>query len=236
MRGEDLVQEYPPLACLETPPHAWGRRWLTNAELWAMRNTPTCVGKTFQAATLSFPQWKHPHMRGEDSDWRGAFIRDGETPPHAWGRRERKPAAGREKRNTPTCVGKTFTAVCTASITWKHPHMRGEDNHACLIHHISEETPPHAWGRPTLAISAELCPGNTPTCVGKTICEKMYGNAMEKHPHMRGEDLLCRETRNRRTETPPHAWGRRVFGHTDEHKNGNTPTCVGKTPRDCQVL
>ena len=229
MRGEDAGTARAFTEELETPPHAWGRRWLTNAELWAMRNTPTCVGKTFQAATLSFPQWKHPHMRGEDSDWRGAFIRDGETPPHAWGRRERKPAAGREKRNTPTCVGKTFTAVCTASITWKHPHMRGEDNHACLIHHISEETPPHAWGRPSCHAHSLQKGRNTPTCVGKTYASYIGGAVPRKHPHMRGEDNLRKNVRQRNGETPPHAWGRLTVHRCKLRNAGNTPTCVGKT-------
>ena len=31
-----------------------------------LRNTPTCVGKTFNESYSASEGWKHPHVRGED--------------------------------------------------------------------------------------------------------------------------------------------------------------------------
>ena len=71
-------------------------------------NTPTCVGKTRPAFVVTVRNWKHPHMRGEDVlrlPVKAIII---ETPPHAWGRRERELPCGVGDGNTPTCVGKTL--------------------------------------------------------------------------------------------------------------------------------
>ena len=107
--------------------------------------------------------------------------------------------------------------------------MRGEDDARFKDSYAAEETPPHAWGRH----------GYTPDI--KTT--------EEKHPHMRGEDMLiCMmaptvgETPPHAWgrhmdgdaslddwETPPHAWGRRAYRHPGPRYSRNTPTCVGKT-------
>ena len=152
-------------------------------------------------------------------------------------------------RNTPTCVGKTWTGVSPAFAPWKHPHVRGEDFNTAL------------W-----KIGLQ---GNTPTCVGKTKNFLLAVRVAQKHPHVRGEDGLRRTGGQSRTETPPRAWGRRgsalvgprrpkhphVRGEDQNTTNmamcqgetpprawgrrilrprkgaflGNTPTCVGKT-------
>ena len=154
-------------------------------------------------------------------------------------------------RNTPTCVGKTWTGVSPAFAPWKHPHVRGEDFNTAL------------W-----KIGLQ---GNTPTCVGKTKNFLLAVRVAQKHPHVRGEDGLRRTGGQSRTETPPRAWGRRgsalvgprrpkhrhVRGEDQNTTNmamcqgetpprawgrrpargqaqtlgGNTPTCVGKTAR-----
>ena len=136
-----------------------GRRGV--GRLYGLKIAPTCVGKTYHSFSLpDFPL---------------------ETPPHAWGRRSYgqglRLARGRlplpcvpfiNDRNTPTCVGKTFLLLRTVLVHQKHPHMRGEDTSGRLEAHPQEETPPHAWGRPTWwGLEAKL-KRNTPTCVGKT--------------------------------------------------------------------
>ena len=70
---------------------------------------------------------KHPHMRGEDDLRHSCQADSGETPPHAWGRRNFVDASGSYGRNTPTCVGKTFFYRISGTKNKKHPHMRGED-------------------------------------------------------------------------------------------------------------
>ena len=52
---------------------------------------------------------------------------------------------------------------------------------------------------------------------------------MKKHPHVRGEDCAMSKAPNPSPETPPRAWGRRLFIFLNFSPRGNTPTCVGKT-------
>ena len=47
---------------------------------------------------------------------------------------------------------------------------------------------------------------------------------------MRGEDIIRYVTFAYFWETPPHAWGRHTPCLSRDFLNGNTPTCVGKTP------
>ncbi len=71
------------------------------------RNTPTCVGKTFDTNPNRSGLEKHPHVRGEDDNPFPRVILNRETPPRAWGRRQRSEVGKVVIGNTPTCVGKT---------------------------------------------------------------------------------------------------------------------------------
>ena len=66
VRGEDLLGLGLFGYLDETPPRAWGRPFSTCRPSAAMRNTPTCVGKTPAGATAEDFEEKHPHVRGED--------------------------------------------------------------------------------------------------------------------------------------------------------------------------
>ena len=135
------------LLALETPPRAWGRRATLNGKGGAHGNTPTGVGKTDTALALKHKMEKHPHGRGEDR--RSAPVRERllETPPRAWGRRGMNQKIKREKRNTPTGVGKTRRSRGRAGRREKHPHGRGEDRVMASLSCFAMETPPRAWGR-----------------------------------------------------------------------------------------
>ena len=75
-----------------------------------------------------------------------------------------------------------------ASVTWKHPHVRGEDKRGGFKSCPFLETPPRAWGRPVSNTAIIALTGNTPTCVGKTYIDIDLLPEIEKHPHVRGED------------------------------------------------
>ena len=111
MRGEDLVVRRVRVADVETPPHAWGRRNWFDCTATALRNTPTCVGKTGNRVMSILRRWKHPHMRGEDSCTRLRASVALETPPHAWGRPPPWALGVVLVGNTPTCVGKTIVGL-----------------------------------------------------------------------------------------------------------------------------
>ncbi len=147
MRGEDTSLRICLYLTRETPPHAWGRPRPRRTVPWRTGNTPTCVGKTRPFLRLGGMNWKHPHMRGEDSHSFPSSPAASETPPHAWGRQSSAELFDRFLGNTPTCVGKTERTSSAKLFFWKHPHMRGED--CCVKQWLVQfvETPPHAWGR-----------------------------------------------------------------------------------------
>ena len=169
MRGEDNPGTGPKGRWVETPPHAWGRQKKRHGAEPAFRNTPTCVGKTWQEKRATVFREKHPHMRGEDKSQTSRLIPFVETPPHAWGRQWSASSRNILFGNTPTCVGKTVPSPTCLPALWKHPHMRGEDHARRPEAGALPETPPHAWGRLKPEQRCPSASGNTPTCVGKTL-------------------------------------------------------------------
>ncbi len=173
-----------------------------------IRNTPTCVGKTAPRSSSGIQPEKHPHVRGEDTYARRYAAAAAETPPRAWGRRKRACVCESGFGNTPTCVGKTTCSKWRYSTIWKHPHVRGEDIRTASRSRYRVETPPRAWGRQKWRKEPGFCDGNTPTCVGKTLCFEGFNILTRKHPHVRGEDVSARYPFGHLIETPPRAWGR----------------------------
>ena len=173
---------------LATPPRAWGRLRHQTTSLYAMRNTPTSVGKTGRSLAWTPKKWKHPHERGEDNASLRVKVASLETPPRAWGRPAPAAPPAKPCRNTPTSVGKTSLCRISGTRPWKHPHERGEDARRLKPQHISEETPPRAWGRPVGRGGRAVPGGNTPTSVGKTWSAPACRPGARKHPHERGED------------------------------------------------
>ena len=57
----------------------------------------------------------------------------------------------------------------------------------------------------------------------------------QKHPHARGEDILCVHSSHNDKETPPRTWGRHSNSITNEFISRNTPTHVGKTATYAQA-
>lgn len=187
-----------------------------------------CVGKTFCVYHRANQLWKHPHVCEEDTCWRIRRTGAAETPPRAWGRPPADTFDDILVRNTPTYVGKTGTGNPALLKTWKHPHVRGEDECPEPLKSVVKETPPRAWGRPFARKSVTEEVRNTPTCVGKTSRGDFYVTVEQKHPHVRGEDNVYEPKLVKSTETPPRAWGRPAKDVHPSGAGGNTPTCVGK--------
>ena len=147
-------------------------------------------------------------MRGEDKRGLLAVHRPLETPPRAWGRLSPNALQNMEFRNTPTCVGKTPQGGKVYDLGWKHPHVRGEDELVSGGLFLWLETPPRAWGRLDGQRKLYKRLRNTPTCVGKTGVRPAVLLCLQKHPHVRGEDLFAASNIVPQQETPPRAWGR----------------------------
>ncbi len=109
VRGEDRKQYGQQRCAWETPPRAWGRPTNVHHGGMVLGNTPTCVGKTALSGVTALRFWKHPHVRGEDSASTSSSTLSTETPPRAWGRLAWRARYCVNRRNTPTCVGKTPT-------------------------------------------------------------------------------------------------------------------------------
>ncbi len=127
VRGEDNAKTGQARPERETPPRAWGRLEHQPAGDLDLGNTPTCVGKTAAVAFNGTASEKHPHVRGEDATRPTPIPARPETPPRAWGRLPTGPENVPVHGNTPTCVGKTYSASTTRELVEKHPHVRGED-------------------------------------------------------------------------------------------------------------
>ena len=110
--------------------------------------------------------------------------------------------------------------------------MRGEDFVWRCRRCSYNETPPRAWGRLFVHVVMPGKSRNTPTCVGKTRFYLVTTVEIQKHPHVRGEDGTKSHSLASWEETPPRAWGRRIYSKQVKNKNRNTPTCVGKTLHD----
>ena len=113
-RGED---DFSPVALkseLETPPRAWGRPDEIQLQLMCLRNTPTGVGKRFDAPYRLILIGKHPHGRGEELNKKTSSRPRWETPPRAWGRGASVRNRRRRGGNTPTGVGKRPVGIVSA--------------------------------------------------------------------------------------------------------------------------
>ena len=235
------------------------------------RYTPTCVGKTYhffqgflagqvhphmrgendgRPPNFGAGQQVHPHMRGENGEEMVWSIAAEGTPPHAWGKRCSGQISRQSRRYTPTCVGKTSTAITPAAMLTVHPHMRGENLHASTSQHGADGTPPHAWGKLSDLFIVAPVLRYTPTCVGKTNAPAQQAGGIAVHPHMRGENsralrsvesvvwytptcvgkTLCALHTILRIQVHPHMRGENVHIALDGLGCVRyTPTCVGKT-------
>ncbi len=152
VRGENSLNSYEVLLLSGTSPRAWGKRcWCSRFGL-AVRNIPTCVGKTGRSVKACFNRSEHPHVRGENirrTDRR--WIHRG-TSPRAWGKRDENAALCHYPRNIPTCVGKTVSEICNQYARPEHPHVRGENAGQSPKGTPPRGTSPRAWGKPWCAV------------------------------------------------------------------------------------
>ena len=148
VRGEDSNKRSGSLCFAGSPPRAWGRLELAVVPVNRTRFTPTCVGKTEEPADRETIVPVHPHVRGEDHNWRKRTKDSTGSPPRAWGRPTHGTSRARRTRFTPTCVGKTRRWELASARYSVHPHVRGEDGFRGFPRCKFFGSPPRAWGRP----------------------------------------------------------------------------------------
>ena len=131
--------------------------------------------------------------------------------------------------NTPACAGKTHGPIREGDRSGEHPRVRGEDVRPSPPPMNGLGTPPRARGRPERRASGKGNCGNTPACAGKTVRGNHSTAPSREHPRVRGEDPNRPNSWIQLAGTPPRARGRPSSTRQNNHRNGNTPACAGKT-------
>ena len=167
MRGEDSLHLSAARCRDGSPPHARGRRPTRLGWDPIEGITPACAGKTNLTNTSKRAIPDHPRMRGEDGSLLAARPVELGSPPHARGRRSRRP-------------------ILEMSIQ-DHPRMRGEDNTIRRIIAVAVGSPPHARGRrriPTIQIKGSRDHPRMRGEDAKLHLNSLYGKGSP--PHARG--------------------------------------------------
>ncbi len=214
-----------------SPPRAWRGPSHDTRRPAQSRLTPTGVGRTLTwtfrvtpppahphgrgrtpRRTVRRPNCSaHPHGRGEDVEPQQLVAAGEGSPPRAWGGHRQSDRTGRQRRLTPTGVGRTATRTSLPRPCTAHPHGRGEDRWRASATIALAGSPPRAWGGRNDAAAAGRRDRLTPTGVGRTQSDPARGNSEAAHPHG--------------------AWGgrhRRQLAHRHQRL---TPTGVGRTFR-----
>ena len=229
VRGEDLIALISALIEGGSPPRAWGGQPVEAPRFSWVRLTPTCVGRTRSRSSTARRRSAHPHVRGEDRGLIGWPRSRTGSPPRAWGGRVTPAFPAIEARLTPTCVGRTAGRLPGRAWRAAHPHVRGEDGAAGPGVHRRRGSPPRAWGGRRGAGGVRGKARLTPTCVGRTDRIGSSTARAAAHPHVRGEDVLPRVSRDLVAGSPPRAWGGPFIPAGDDIVFRLTPTCVGRT-------
>ena len=153
-----------------------------------------------------------------------------ETSPRAWRKRKRRTKSSRSIRNISTCVEKTYRIELDAPLRGKHLHVRGENAMKMLRVSWATETSPRAWRKLHFMGKWSNTGRNISTCVEKTEASKAKNKPIQKHLHVRGENLIRQRQRVNREETSPRAWRKQSQSFRYVSKYRNISTCVEKTP------
>ncbi len=123
--------------------------------------------------------------------------------------------------------GEHVSAFCLSLFpSGSSPHAWG----TCEIRDITFPdigSSPHAWGTCNPAAILEAAGRFIPTCVGNMLRERVGGEPLGVHPHMRGEHNVSLSGAQREVGSSPHAWGT-FRGASLRGRSGRfIPTCVG---------
>ena len=93
---------------IETPPRVWRKRNVDAKEDVEKRNTSTCVEKTCLSMYVRTVSQKHLHVCGENFASMLFSLSVMETPPRVWRKQKKVDEEIDRRRNTSTCVEKTY--------------------------------------------------------------------------------------------------------------------------------
>ena len=192
-------------------------------------NIPAYAGRT-QERSLNAPyRQKHPRIRGENHRdlRRGRFFL--ETSPHTRGEPSAAVSVLDRPGNIPAYAGRTIYGEDVNLDAEKHPRIRGENAAAAQRSRTALETSPHTRGEPVLSGEADELSRNIPAYAGRTSSWVIPSLAIWKHPRIRGENWLPKESCTIAPETSPHTRGEHRRSVFMRARQGNIPAYAGRT-------
>ena len=170
-----------------SPPRVRGKDQIALVDCRQQGITPACAGKSMLVTVGCLLRWDHPRVCGEKHYADNYDKLPTGSPPRVRGKGPRKARHTRPDGITPACAGKRMAQTRTTSMSWDHPRVCGEKDHARHDTHARTGSPPRVRGKDCLA-SLLLRPiGITPACAGKrrraTWNQKQSGD----HPRVCGE-------------------------------------------------
>ncbi len=230
-RGDGTVPQAPRLLHHGSPPQAWGRQPARSRGSLAVRFTPTGVGTAACAWAARCCSPVHPHRRGDggiEGDRAGV---PGGSPPQAWGRRRGRRWGCPVHRFTPTGVGTAQHSAARSPARTVHPHRRGDGGHRRRERHLTNGSPPQAWGRHVPRLKPLYAARFTPTGVGTAVPRGNTRRPYSVHPHRRGDGFEALHRLTKLPGSPPQAWGRPIDFPQLFSSVRFTPTGVGTATR-----
>ena len=214
------------------PPRVWGERRQRRILAFAIRSTPTRVGRTLTRSDCITLAPVHPHACGENeapapsqvcgirstptrvgrtSSPHGPRLRLRSTPTRV-GRTLLQRVIPEGIRSTPTRVGRTPASPSPSVQTAVHPHACGENARAGEQGSSDHGPPPRVWGERPRAWYCPVIARSTPTRVGRTSVLLPTPPGTPVHPHACGENFPLQLTLVYRPGPPPRVWGERPSG------------------------
>ena len=144
------------------------RRIRKFSEIYCVRITPACAGKTRVQKCTLLPAEDHPRMCGKDFGFNQPILAQIGSPPHVRERRRHDKDGNAQYGITPACAGKTPGGICHGPSFWDHPRMCGKDAGLSYRGSSARGSPPHVRERPSRRSWAFCKGGITPACAGKT--------------------------------------------------------------------
>ena len=152
----------------------------------------------------------------------------GSSPP-AWGTQRRRRRAAASRGLIPTCVGNTIPCAYVSSVSWAHPHLRGEHVEQPPYTRRPPGSSPPAWGTLRVPLPHQARRGLIPTCVGNTNPGSVGLRPERAHPHLRGEHYDEWQASKTVWGSSPPAWGTLRMSELLSSQVRLIPTCVGNT-------
>ena len=228
-RGENTVSGAHPRRGPGSSPLTRGKQCIVCRHFALCGLIPTHAGKTVVAETVNAALTAHPHSRGENCII--ACIANGQvgSSPLTRGKHMHTRTQTRTHRLIPTHAGKTGPNAGVWSVSWAHPHSRGENckgiDRAGRDNGSSPLTRGKHYPHPKTRSDRRLIP----THAGKTCLPVRRRRGPEAHPHSRGENTAFFRWAHGAGGSSPLTRGKPRRSGTTKSVPGLIPTHAGKT-------